>query len=135
MEHNFFKYIKILLLILITLLMACSSSDSPSNTPMEPIIVNSIEDISNPAGDTVTLRSALASAASGQSIEFDESLDGATMELSIIGEEHTTLKGEIMGMRDEPSGPVSYLVGYFDRDYGKSALYAQGRETEFVIQL
>ena len=24
-----------------------------------------------------------------------------------------------------PSGPVSYLVGYFDRDYGKSALYAQ----------
>ena len=34
------------------------------------------------------------------------------------------LKGEIMGMRDEPSGPVSYLVGYFDRDYGKSALYA-----------
>jgi len=30
-----------------------------------------------------------------------------------------------MGMRDEPSGPVSYLVGYFNRDYGKSALYAR----------
>jgi hypothetical protein len=30
-----------------------------------------------------------------------------------------------MGMRDEPSGPVSYLEGYFDRNYGKSALYAQ----------
>ena len=34
------------------------------------------------------------------------------------------LKGEVMGIRDEPSGPVSYLVGYFDRDYGRSALYA-----------
>ena len=28
-------------------------------------------------------------------------------------------------MRMEPSGPVSYLVGYFDRDYGRSALYAR----------
>jgi len=89
------------------------------------IVVNSLEDVEVPPEGTVTIRSALALAADGESIVFDASLDGGTIELSIIGDEHTVLKGEIMGMRDEPSGPVSYLVGYFDRDYGKSALYAQ----------
>ena len=78
-----------------------------------------------PPEGMVTLRSALMSAASGQTIVFDPSLDGATIELSIVGEHHTILKGEVMGMRNEPSGPVSYLVGYFDRDYGPSALYAR----------
>jgi len=91
----------------------------------EPIVVNSLEDIEMPPEETVTLRSALASAASGQPIVFDASLDGGTIELSIVGEEHATLKGEVMGMREEPSGPVSYLVGYFPRDYGRSALYAR----------
>ena len=91
----------------------------------EPIAVNSLEDIEMPPEGTVTLRSALASAASGQPIVFDESLDGGTIGLSIVGEEHTMLKGEVMGMREEPSGPVSYLVGYFARDYGRSALYAR----------
>lgn len=91
----------------------------------EPIVVDSLEDIETPPEGTVTLRSALASAASGQPIIFDASLDGGTIELSVVGEEHTTLKGEVMGMREEPSGPVSYLVGYFPRDYGRSALYAR----------
>jgi hypothetical protein len=91
----------------------------------EPIVVNSLEDIEMPPEETVTLRSALASAASGQPIVFDASLDGGTIELSIVGEEHSMLKGEVMGMREEPSGPVSYLVGYFPRDYGRSALYAR----------
>lgn len=89
------------------------------------ITVNSLEDIETPMAPTVTLRSALASAADGESIVFDETLDGGTIELSIIGEEHSVLKGEIMGIEEQPSGPVSYLVGYFERDYGKSALYAQ----------
>ena len=91
----------------------------------EPIVVNSLEDVVNPPDGTVTLRSALASAAGGQPIVFDASLDGGNIELSIIGKEHSILKGEVMGMRDEPSGPVSYLKGYFNRDYGKSALYAR----------
>ncbi len=30
-----------------------------------------------------------------------------------------------MGIRTEASGPVSYLVGWFDRDYGASALVAR----------
>ena len=88
-------------------------------------IVNSLEDIEFPPAQTVTLRSALASAADGERITFDASLDGQTIELSIIGEAHTVLVGEVMGMKETPSGPVSYLVGYFERDYGKSALYAQ----------
>jgi hypothetical protein len=91
----------------------------------EPIVVNSLEDVAEPPEGMITLRSALASAASGQPIIFDESLDGSIIELSIVGNPHTVLKGEVMGMRDEPSGPVSYLVGYFDRDYGRSALYAR----------
>lgn len=99
------------------------------DTPHEPIVVNSLEDslevLAEPPEDIVTLRSALASAASGQPIVFDEALDGGVIELSIVGDAHTMLKGEVMGMREEPSGPVSYLVGYFDRDYGRSALYAR----------
>lgn len=83
-----------------------------------------LDDDTAPAG-AVTLRTALAEAPSGAAIRFDPALDGGTIELTIVGEEHTVLKGEVMGIRDEPSGPVSYLVGYFDRDYGRSALYAR----------
>ena len=72
-----------------------------------------------------TLRSALAEAAPGQPITFDAALDGGTIALSIVANEHTILKGEVMGIRNEPSGPVSYLIGYFDRDYGRSALEAR----------
>lgn len=74
-----------------------------------------------PLGST-TLRAALSKA---RRITFDPALDGGTVELTIVGEEHTILKGEVMGIRDTPSGPVSYLLGYFDRDYGRSALYVR----------
>ena len=122
-----YSFTKLLTLLSVALVLAGCSSNSPSNPlpPLNAVTVNSLEDLNNPPEGTVTLRSALASAASGQVIDFDESLNGSTIELTVIGEEHTVLKGEIMGMRDEPSGPVSYLVGYFERDYGKSALYAR----------
>jgi hypothetical protein len=111
---------------LATLLMALVIAGLSGPTAADSaIVVNSLEDVEVPPAGTVTIRSALASAADGESIVFDESLDGGTIELSIIGNEHTELKGEVMGMKDTPSGPVSYLVGYFPRDYGKSALYAQ----------
>lgn len=87
-------------------------------------VVNSLSDVLVPGPGEVTLRSALASAASGESIVFDQSLDGGTIELSIVGETNSMLVGEVMGMTNAPSGPISYLVGYFERDYGKSALYA-----------
>jgi hypothetical protein len=110
-----------LLLIPLILSLACSSGGGSS----PPIVVDTLLDNDTAPVDSITLRDALADAKSGQSISFDEALDGGTIELSIVGEEHSILKGEVMGIRMEPSGPVSYLVGYFDRDYGRSALYAR----------
>lgn len=111
----------------LALLAACSGGDggSSSSGGGTAIVVNSLLDSASPPAGTVTLRSALAQAASGQVIRFDPGLDGGTIALSIVADEHTRLKGEVMGMRDEPSGPVSYLVGWFDRDYGRSALVAR----------
>ena len=119
------KNLTLYLPLLMALLFASSIVSCNGPEPLPAIVVNSIEDILDPPDESVTLRSALAAAASGQRIIFDENLDGRTIELSIVGEDHAILKGEVMGMRDEPSGPVSYLMGYFDRDYGKSALYAR----------
>lgn len=89
------------------------------------LVVNSREDVLVPPPGQVTLRSALAQATDRESISFDQDLDGCTIELSIVAEEHATLIGEVMGMTNAPSGPISYLVGYFERDYGRSALYAR----------
>jgi hypothetical protein len=112
----------------LALLAACGGGGS-SSTFDSTVVVNSLFDDSDPPSGTVTLRSALAAAASGQVIRFDPSLDGGTIALSIVADEHTRLKGEVMGMRDEPGGPVSYLVGWFDRDYGRSALVARKNVT------
>jgi hypothetical protein len=105
-------------------LVACGGSDSGSGAAPALVVDTLLDDDTAPAG-AVTLRGALADAVSGATIKFDPALDGGTVELTIVGEEHTVLKGEVMGIRDEPSGPVSYLVGYFERDYGRSALYAR----------
>lgn len=120
------RIISILLSILFFALMLSGCAGMNRNGPIPAdIIVTSLEDLADPPSGTVTLRSALSSAVSGQAITFAAALDGSTIELSVIGEDHSILKGEIMGMREEPSGPVSYLVGYFERDYGRSALYAR----------
>ena len=114
--------------IVVTLLLlslgGCGGSSSSHGRPAS-IIVNSLLDATSPPAGTVTLRSALAAAESGQAIEFDATLNGGTIALTVVADEHTLLKGEVMGLRDEPSGPVSYLAGYFDRDYGRSALVAR----------
>jgi len=106
-------------------LLGFGSFGCNSNAPPPPIFVNSLEDTATPAEGVITLRSALAAAKSQQPIFFDPSLDGGTIALSIIGEPRTVLPGEVMGIRIEESGPVSYLVGWFERDYGASALYAR----------
>jgi hypothetical protein len=105
------------------LLVACGSSGGSDAR----LVVNSLLDDAAPPPGTVTLRSALAAAASGQPITFDASLDGGTVELSLVAEAHTVLKGEVMGMTTDPEThvPLSYLVGYYERDYGASALYAR----------
>ena len=107
------------------LLWGCGGGEDSAAPPATSIVVNSLLDSASPPAGTVTLRSALALAAPGQPITFDAGLDGGTISLSIVANEHTMLKGEVMGIRNEPSGPVSYLVGYFDRDYGRSALEAR----------
>lgn len=46
-------------------------------------------------------------------------MNGATFELSVVGETHSVLKGEVY------SGTPPTFQGYSERDYGKSALYAR----------
>jgi hypothetical protein len=79
-----------------------------------------LQDTASPGPGEVTLRSALALAADGELITFDPGLDGGTIELSIVGEEHSTRVGEVMFF----TKGRSHLVGYFERDYGRSALYS-----------
>ncbi|MBN1379800.1 MAG: hypothetical protein JXA04_11265 [Gammaproteobacteria bacterium] len=118
------KLFAVYLTLSAALLTGCG--DGGGSTPVYPdIVVNTLEDSDVLIAGTTPLRAALAAARSNQRIVFDPALDGGVIELSIVAEEHTVLPGEVMGMRDEPSGPVSYLEGYFDRDYGRSALYAR----------
>lgn len=110
----------LLCLMVLTGLPGCGGSGGGSSQPA--VVVNSLLDDASPPAGTVSLRSALAQAASGQSITFDQSLNGTTINLTLVGEEHTVLVGEVMGFDD--ANNISYLVGYFDRDYGRSALFA-----------
>jgi hypothetical protein len=105
----------ILALALALVAGGCATKDD--NEPDPDLVVNSLEDIAAPAAGTITLRSALEAAGAGEVISFDASLDGETIVLTIVGEEHSILPGEIY------SGMT--FSGYGDRDYGKSALYAR----------
>lgn len=85
------------------------------------IVVNSLEDSASPAAGTTTLRSALAEIGSGGRITFDSALNGGTIELTIVGEAHSILRGELFAMVE---GRWEFM-GYQERDYGRSALYAR----------
>ena len=121
---RFFGGFALSLLVLAGLSSCGSDSGSGGGVVPNPtsIIVNSVLDDASPAAGTVTLRSALADATSGQRITFDQSLNGRTIDLLFVAEEHTVLVGEVMGFDD--ANNISYLVGYHDRDYGRSALFA-----------
>ena len=121
------REIVLLSLVALSGVSGCGNSGGGgAETGVDPslpsIVVNSVLDDASPPSGTVTLRSALASAQSRQRITFDEFLNGSTINLIHVGEEHTVLTGEVMGF-DEANN-ISFLVGYFDRDYGKSALFA-----------
>jgi hypothetical protein len=92
------------------------SSDEASWTTVE---VNSLEDTAEPAPGTVTLRAALARSEGPTRITFAPALDGGTIALTIVGERHSILKGEVYA-----GGPPQFQ-GYQDRDYGRSALYVR----------
>lgn len=82
-----------------------------------PLVVDSTEDTAvgdPPASGTLTLRNAIYSARSGQTITFDSSLNGRTIGLTIVGEDHAILKGEVYN----PG-----FAGYRERDYGRTALF------------
>ncbi|RLA30255.1 MAG: hypothetical protein DRR11_13735 [Gammaproteobacteria bacterium] len=124
-DAYFIVGIALLCLVALTGVSSCGGDDGGggrTNPSLPAIVVNSLLDDASPPSGTVTLRSALASASSGQQITFDPSLDGSMINLIFVDAEHTVLIGEVMGFDDVNN--ISYLVGYFDRDYGKSALYA-----------
>jgi len=92
----------------------CSPDNGPG--PAAELVVNSLADTAAPSGGTVTLRSAIAAAGASDTITFDADLDGQTILLTAIADDHTVLKGEVY--------VNNVFAGYSDRDYGKSALYA-----------
>lgn len=101
---------------------ACGGSSTVQLSPPPPppmLVVNSLDDVAQPPAGTLTLRMALDQATSSEKITFAPALNGGTIELSIIGEGHSILLGEVYS-----GGPPTFQ-GYFERDYGKSALYAK----------
>lgn len=112
-----------IIVLTLTLLAGCGGSGGGSSSDQNTIIVNSFRDTASPVEGELTLRAALEQVENGGTIRFDPSLDGGTIELTIVGEEHSILKGEVMGF--DYDNNISYLVGYFDRDYGRSALYTR----------
>ena len=135
------------LIMMVFLLSACTDSDSTAYVPETPgvpdvpeipgvpdvpetLVVNSLFEPASPTGGVtvladkvMTLRTALELIADGGTISFHPDLDGKIIELSVVGEDHSILKGEVMGF--DYANNISYLVGYFERDYGKSALYVR----------
>jgi len=104
----------ILPLVLALAAGGCSTND---NEPNPDLVVNSLEDVAAPPAGTITLRSAIVAAGPGDAITFDSELDGDTIVLTVVGEEHSTLKGEVY--------VNNAFSGYQERDYGRSALYAR----------
>lgn len=132
-RKGLFNFLAMTLLFL--LFTACSGGGSSSNgsdggvptggvpTDDKTIVVNSLEDVvlaGRVAAEAVlprmTLREAIDKAEAGWRIVFDPSLNGKTINLVIIGESHSILKGEVFN----PG-----FLGYQERDYGKSAFYAR----------
>lgn len=109
------------LFILIITFSGCGSGsggDTSDTVAGLTLVVNSLEDTATPPAGAVTLRSAVESASSGDTITFAPSLDGKTITLVLVASEHSVLKGEMYN-------PDQSYAGYVERDYGRSALYAR----------
>jgi len=78
--------VTVLLLMCFVVIAGCHDDDDEP-TPLPPLVVNSVDDVAAPAAGTVTLRSALTAAASGQAIHFDGLLDGRTIALTLVADE------------------------------------------------
>lgn len=115
-EINMF-FLSLLFLFCISL-AGCGSDGSGGNSGDNPIVVNSLDDSAIPSKGTVTLRSAIEAAEPDQRITFAPSLNGGTINLAIIGSEHSILRGEVYN-------PDMSYAGFQERDYGESALYVR----------
>ncbi|MDZ7816522.1 MAG: hypothetical protein U5N86_11170 [Planctomycetota bacterium] len=105
------------LLSLFLIGLGCGGSGTTTS-----IMVTTLDDAAqSPEGET-TLRKALADVPVGGMVVFDPALDGGTIDLTVVGNEHSTLKGEVWTMDMDTHQWID--GGYQDRDYGKSALYA-----------
>jgi len=80
------------------------------------IVVESLADTYPPLGGGGTLRDAIFWLIPGGTITFDPALDGGTIDLVEVAEDHTMLFGEVF--------PQGKFGGYEPRDYGRSALSA-----------
>jgi hypothetical protein len=114
MIHSRTTALRAVLLVSLLLALGCGSDHASTASTL---VVNSLEDSATPPAGTTTLRSAIAEAGPGEVITFSSALNGQTILLSLVGEAHSTLQGEIY------SGMT--FVGYQDRDYGASALSAR----------
>ncbi|MFO7963108.1 MAG: hypothetical protein R6U50_04235 [Desulfobacterales bacterium] len=94
-----------------------SGGGSPTPVEAEPLVVNSLQDVEDPADEEMTLRAALQQVPAGGTIIFDPALNGCTIELVLVGEENSVLKGELFEQ--------GRFAGYQERNYGPSALYAR----------
>jgi hypothetical protein len=100
-----------------SLLVAASAGGAPAAAATGAIVVTSVGDLDPPPQGQETLRSAIRRIAPGGTITFAARLNGLTIGLTAVGEEHTILKGEAF--------PAGTFAGYQERDYGRSALYAR----------
>lgn len=98
--------------------LAAVGCGTTGSTEQPTIVVNSLGDGEQPPAGTVTLRAAIRDIETGGRIVFDNSLNGGTILLSIVGDNNSVLKGEIY------AGTPEAFQGYQERNYGKSALYA-----------
>jgi hypothetical protein len=86
------------------------------------IVVTTLEDAAVRPRGKMTLRAAIQMLEPGGTITFDNSLDGGTIRLAFVDNDHSVLKGEVFG---GASGMV--FQNFLERDYGRSALYARKR--------
>ncbi len=116
---------------LIGVLVAGCGSDNPPGAVADlvlsdntAIVVTTLEDAAVRPRGKMTLRAAIQILEPGGTITFDNALNGGTIQLSFIDNDHTVLKGEVFG---GPAGMV--FQNFSERDYGRSALYARKKIT------
>jgi hypothetical protein len=93
---------------------------APEPADGSSLVVNCADDVAAAPAGKMTLREAVARVDPWGTITFDPRLDGARIDLSIVGATASLLQGEVFTMA---AGKWEFQ-GYQERDYGKSALYA-----------